>query len=162
LTDAMAEYAATARDNLPQHSSALHFLGVDALVEQALDALPELSASGPTGSLLHGDFNPGNILRSSSGWVVIDPKPLVGDPAFDLWPLVTQIGAPLTTTDPVSKVRDQLITAARAAECDWHRTARWAELRTALNVVWHLTSKETDLAAAEAFALTVWSQIVRG
>lgn len=32
---------------------------------------------------LHGDLHPFNILRSPSGWVLIDPKGLRGDPAFE-------------------------------------------------------------------------------
>jgi streptomycin 6-kinase len=32
----------------------------------------------------HGDLHAENILRSGGSWLAIDPKPLVGDPAFDL------------------------------------------------------------------------------
>lgn len=35
--------------------------------------------------LLHGDLNPGNVLSDKGDtWIAIDPKPWVGDPAFDL------------------------------------------------------------------------------
>ena len=38
----------------------------------------------PARSLLHQDFHGGNVLCSDArGWLAIDPKPLVGDPAFD-------------------------------------------------------------------------------
>ena len=44
----------------------------------------ELASSGPTG-LLHGDLHLSNILRAGRGrgLVAIDPRPSVGDPAFD-------------------------------------------------------------------------------
>ncbi|HEY7003148.1 MAG TPA: aminoglycoside phosphotransferase family protein [Gaiellaceae bacterium] len=34
--------------------------------------------------LLHQDLHGGNVLRSERGWLAIDPKPLVGERAFDL------------------------------------------------------------------------------
>jgi streptomycin 6-kinase len=35
--------------------------------------------------LLHGDLNPGNVLAAQRApWLAIDPKPWIGDPAFDL------------------------------------------------------------------------------
>jgi len=44
----------------------------------------ELASNGPTG-LLHGDLHLANILRAgpARGLVAIDPRPSVGDPAFD-------------------------------------------------------------------------------
>lgn len=42
-----------------------------------------LLATSPPGVFLHGDLHHGNILRGREGWVVIDPKGLVGDPAFE-------------------------------------------------------------------------------
>ena len=38
--------------------------------------------------LLHQDLHGGNVLRRGDAWVAIDPKPLVGDPAFDVASLV--------------------------------------------------------------------------
>ncbi|WP_236792475.1 aminoglycoside phosphotransferase family protein [Amycolatopsis sp. GM8] len=42
----------------------------------------ELAADGPR-ALVHGDLHPGNVLAGSDGLYVIDPRPCVGDPAFD-------------------------------------------------------------------------------
>ncbi len=33
--------------------------------------------------LLHGDLHHGNILKNGDGWLVIDPKSFIGDPAFE-------------------------------------------------------------------------------
>src|SRR5690606_4671155 len=39
----------------------------------------------PTAQLpLHGDLHHDNILSSARGWLVIDPKGVLGDPAYDL------------------------------------------------------------------------------
>jgi streptomycin 6-kinase len=34
--------------------------------------------------LLHQDLHGGNVRRSARGWLAIDPKPLVGERAFDV------------------------------------------------------------------------------
>jgi streptomycin 6-kinase len=56
--------------------------------EQAARAVAwgqKLAASQPRSVFLHGDFHPGNILSAErEPWLVIDPKAMVGDPAFDL------------------------------------------------------------------------------
>ena len=44
----------------------------------------ELAATQPRTVLLHGDFHPGNVLAAArEPWLAIDPKPYVGDPAYD-------------------------------------------------------------------------------
>lgn len=40
-------------------------------------------AMGGTPVLLHGDLHPGNVLLGTRGLVAIDPRPCVGDAAFD-------------------------------------------------------------------------------
>ena len=52
------------------------------LVAYAKDVYATLRADDKT--LVHGDFHHHNILRHGAGWVVIDPKPMVGEPEFDV------------------------------------------------------------------------------
>ncbi len=55
-----------------------------ALVEVAVDACRTLPGTDAGSVVLHQDFHGGNVLYSDErGWLAIDPKPLVGDPAFD-------------------------------------------------------------------------------
>ena len=35
-------------------------------------------------TLVHGDFHHHNILRSARGWLAIDPKPMLGEPEYDV------------------------------------------------------------------------------
>jgi streptomycin 6-kinase len=51
-------------------------------------AVEELLADPAPQVLLHQDLHGGNVLRHHDDWVAIDPKPLVGDPAFDVASLV--------------------------------------------------------------------------
>ena len=35
-------------------------------------------------TLVHGDFHHHNVLRSERGWLAIDPKPMLGEPEYDV------------------------------------------------------------------------------
>ncbi len=55
------------------------------IVAEAIARGRELVASQPQRVLLHGDFHPGNVLAAErEPWLCIDPKPLIGEPAYDL------------------------------------------------------------------------------
>jgi streptomycin 6-kinase len=54
------------------------------LVREGLRIFRELSQSGPEQVLLATDLHAGNVLRARrEPWLAIDPKPFVGDPAYD-------------------------------------------------------------------------------
>lgn len=54
------------------------------LVREGLRLFKELPRSASTEVLLATDLHAGNVLRSQrEPWLVIDPKPFVGDPAYD-------------------------------------------------------------------------------
>lgn len=54
------------------------------LVDKAEQLLQDLQASRSQKALLHGDLHHGNILsKGEDGWVAIDPKGVIGDPAYE-------------------------------------------------------------------------------
>jgi streptomycin 6-kinase len=54
------------------------------LVREGLRLFQELPRSAPVEVLLATDLHAGNVLRAQrEPWLVIDPKPFVGDPAYD-------------------------------------------------------------------------------
>jgi streptomycin 6-kinase len=54
------------------------------LARQGVETLRTLPATAPTRVLLCTDLHAENVLSSQrEPWLVVDPKPLVGDPAFD-------------------------------------------------------------------------------
>ena len=54
------------------------------LASEGLRLFEQLSQSGPAPVLLATDLHAGNVLRARrEPWLVIDPKPFLGDPAFD-------------------------------------------------------------------------------
>jgi streptomycin 6-kinase len=59
------------------------------LVDAAVSTLEELAATQGEQVLLHQDLHPENVLAAErEPWLVIDPKPLVGEREFSLAPIV--------------------------------------------------------------------------
>src|SRR5581483_11734967 len=55
-----------------------------ALVSEGLFISKELAENAPAKVLLATDLHAGNVLRAErKPWLVIDPKPFIGDPAYD-------------------------------------------------------------------------------
>ena len=64
--------------------AAAHLWPDAGLVREGLRLLEELSVPSPDDVLLATDLHAGNVLRAQRApWLVIDPKPYVGDPAYD-------------------------------------------------------------------------------
>lgn len=60
-----------------------------ALLDAAVEALEELAPTQGEQVLLHQDLHADNVLRAErEPWLVIDPKPLVGEREFSLAPIV--------------------------------------------------------------------------
>jgi len=118
--DSMAEvcdaWADQAEQRAQERGPALQALGSDpGILAMGIELLRVLPRTACRQVVVHGDFNPGNLLAASRyPYLAIDPKPMVGDPAYDPWPLVAQLGWPFRVPDAGSVV--------------WHRTRRLAEL----------------------------------
>lgn len=156
-----------ARRRLPKQEPALRSLDILELVVSSLDDAVRLihdpDVRRGVDRLLHGDFNPGNILRSGpvddGRWVAIDPKPMIGEGAFDLAPLVAQLGSPFARRHPAAVLALRLGEAAELTGCDAGRAARWAVVRAALSVTWYLADDERRLAEIAAVELRAWADV---
>jgi streptomycin 6-kinase len=80
----LAEEAAWWIDDLPEHWEQSGRAIERRLVDTAVDALRLLSESQGEQVLLNQDLHGDNVLAAErEPWLAIDPKPLVGEPAFD-------------------------------------------------------------------------------
>ncbi|OEV12132.1 aminoglycoside phosphotransferase family protein [Streptomyces nanshensis] len=103
------------------------------------ELLRELPRGASRETVLHGDFNPGNLLAAErEPWLAIDTKPLVGDPAFDPWPLIQQIDDPFTHPDPRRVLADRTALVADATGTDVARVRAWAVARLVDFLLYHL------------------------
>ena len=76
-------------------------------------------------TLVHGDFHHHNILRSARGPLAIDPKPMLGEPEYDV---------PSFLWNPLSHrmrrdVTERRLAAFAAAGLDEERMRKWTVIR---------------------------------
>lgn len=93
--------------------------------------------------LLHGDLHPMNILSDGAGWRAIDPKGIVGEPAFDCAAFL--INRPST-------FREDLDMFARTLKIERARIEGWAFVYALLSAVWTLEDHDVLDRSAIAFA----------
>jgi len=96
------------------------------------DELLALLAPGPSDRLLHVDLHALNVLRGPRGWLVIDPKPCVGDPCADVYAFLD--GAPLrelprARASARTWLWARLDAYGRASGEDPDRLASWLRIR---------------------------------
>ena len=101
---------------------------------------------GTDGRLVHGDLHYLNVLSSDRApWLVIDPKPMSGDPHYEpapmLWNRWDEVVAGGRVRDAV---RRRFHTLVDAGELDEDRARDWVVLREVLNAVWALEDDEPD------------------
>ncbi|MFB6690334.1 aminoglycoside phosphotransferase family protein [Streptomyces virginiae] len=106
-------------------------------------------AGEPGDRLLHWDLHYGNVLAGGrEAWLAIDPKPLAGDPGFDLMPAIVN-------NFRVEDVRWRFDLLAEAVGADRGRARAWTLGRVLQNCLWDVEDGEERLdgeqsAVAEA------------
>lgn len=124
------------------------------LVEEAADVCAELGRSREAMVLANRDYHLGNVLSAErEPWLLIDPKALVGEPAFDTGHLLRslipdQINRPLVI-GLVERLAGELGVSAESIR-------RWALVRSVENALWSLgiggTEFRWDLECARLLA----------
>jgi streptomycin 6-kinase len=96
-----------------------------ALGDLAVEVMRTAPRAGGRSVLLHGDLNPTNVLSARRApWLAIDPKPMVGDPAYDGPRLVLQPD-PGATARPAATLADRLAVVADGLGVAREAVARW-------------------------------------
>lgn len=105
----------------------------DELARDGAAMFEQLGSTPPEQVLLHGDFHPDNVLSAErEPWLVIDPKPLVGDPAFDTAQLILNFyGRDWPMESTVSEL-------ANILELDLERVWGWVFARAVEEITWTL------------------------
>lgn len=109
------------------------------LVEQAI-ALGRDLVSDPAsnGTMIHGDLHYENVLSAErEPWLVIDPKPMDGEPHYEVAPLLWNRWDELTD-DIRAGLRRRFHATVDAAGLDEHRARDWVVVRMLHNAMWEI------------------------
>ena len=105
------------------------------LVQMAITFAQEL-AGGPQ-ALLHGDLHHGNILSNGDGWMAIDPKGMIGDPAFEPSAFLhNPFDSLFQFKNPKQALARRLDIFSEVLEIERERILKWAIAGCVLSVWW--------------------------
>jgi streptomycin 6-kinase len=92
---------------------------------------------------LHGDMHHDNVLSSDRGWLAIDPKGLIGDPAYDLANIfINPKGAAHLATDP-RRIAARVDILSQRLDYPRKRILGWAAAHAALSACWELAGERS-------------------
>ncbi|WP_022916493.1 aminoglycoside phosphotransferase family protein [Ruania albidiflava] len=172
LTTVSAHWAPLAAARADRWATMLS--GGERLVRAGLDLLHAFGTPGARPGpvvLLHGDLNPGNLIldaptQGAGHWLAIDPKPMIGDPAYDLWPLLAQVDQPFTAADPLALVHHRVQLASQVLQIPALRICEWALARTIEALLWQLDTFTDPARQAAALGdlhqAQVWYHLAYG
>ncbi|MGO4256786.1 aminoglycoside phosphotransferase family protein [Marmoricola sp. RAF53] len=110
------------------------------MVEQAISLAGDFVRDEATdGTLVHTDLHYANVLLGDrETWLAIDPKPLSGDPHFEVAPMLWNRSAELAG-DLRNGIRRRFHTLVDEAGLDEDRARDWVVVRMVMNALWRLT-----------------------
>lgn len=124
------------------------------LLEEAVSLCADLVDTQPEFVLCHQDFHGGNVLSAGEDrWLAIDPKPLVGERAFDLASLLRdRRDKLLSLPSPDRTIRRRLDLLTSSLSLERERVRGWGIVHA---LAWGLTEDDVNLpniACAELLA----------
>ena len=122
------------------------------LVKQANDIYTDLLSSQDNPVVLHGDLHHDNVLFDDNrGWLAIDPKGYIGEPAYEVGAMLRNPQG-VAITPELTMQRVDII--AKQLNLDKERIIKWAFTQAVLAAIWCVEDKQPHewmLAAAVAF-----------
>jgi streptomycin 6-kinase len=108
------------------------------LLAEAESLYAELSASMGERVLLHGDLHQENVLSSElDGWVAIDPKGLIGEPAYEVGPMLhNSLPDLLEMHNPGKVLARRIDQLSEELGLDRTRVRGWGLAQAVLSVWW--------------------------
>lgn len=120
------------------------------LFDHAVALYRELGATMRTPVLLHGDLHQENILSATrEPWLAIDPKGLVGEPAYETGSLLRNTREQiLALPNPKPLLARRIAQLAEELGLDHERIRGWGEAQAILSACWTLEDGEDVSRAA--------------
>ena len=125
-------------------------------VERAAALFRELSGDWTPAMLIHGDMNPGNVLRGERDtWLAIDPKGYAGHPYFDVATFLNDPPDDLSAAGLLRLQARRVAALAEALDAPRDELLAWAEAHAVLSGWWsyedHGAGWERAMALAEMY-----------
>jgi streptomycin 6-kinase len=116
-----------------------------ALFDEAERLFTELSDSSAAHVLLHGDLHHGNILSARRApWLAVDPKGLVGEPAYEVGALLRNpLPQLLKTPSPRRVLSRRLDILSEELSIERERLRNWGVTQAVLSTVWSIEDGES-------------------
>jgi streptomycin 6-kinase len=114
-------------------------------------------------ALIHSDLHYANVLSAErQPWLVIDPKPLAGDPAYEVGPLLgNRWDEIMAAASPRQALLDRLYTVVDVAGLDEDRVRDWVVVREVGNVLWTYEEHLADGAPIQHDWVTAATTILK-
>ncbi|MGO4595277.1 aminoglycoside phosphotransferase family protein [Leifsonia sp. 2TAF2] len=127
-----------------------HPVGASALYADATTVAEDLLAHPAGDVVLHGDLHHGNVLDfGSRGWLAIDPKPLHGDPGFDVANILCNPDAAIALAP--GRLERTVIVVSDETGMPVRRVLQWTFAWSALSAIWS-EQDGTDASPAAGIA----------
>jgi streptomycin 6-kinase len=133
------------------------------MVEQAVSLSRDfVSDPASTGTLVHGDLHYENVMAADrQPWLAIDPKPVNGDPHYELAPMLWNRFDELEG-DIRNGVRARFHALVDHAGLDEHRARDWVVVRMLNNACWRLQDEpDTERVTSDEEYLTMCIAIAK-
>ncbi len=106
--------------------------------------------------LLHGDFHHFNILLSERGWLVIDPKGVIGPAEYEAGPLlINPYNVVLEENEAIHRTERRIAILADHLGFEPQRLRAWAICHSVLSSFWDLAEDGSGGENARA-----WTEIL--
>ena len=108
-------------------------------LQKARELRDQLLKTAASDVLLHGDLHHDNILQNGNDWVVIDPKGVIGEPAYEVAAFIRNPIPELLTHDNAPNIIHNRITRlAGLIELPSQRILDWCFVQAVLSWTWSL------------------------
>ena len=106
-------------------------------LQKARELRDQLLKTADPDILLHGDLHHDNILKNGNDWVAIDPKGVIGEPAYEVAAFIRNPMPELLTHDDSQKIiRNRITQFSELLELPSQRIIDWCFVQAVLAWVW--------------------------
>lgn len=111
-------------------------------LQKARKLRDELLQTSKPDVLLHGDLHHDNILQNGEDWLVIDPKGVIGEPAYEVAAFIRNpIPELLTHADAPNIIQDRITRFAELLGIPAKRIHDWCFVESVLSWIWNIQDK---------------------